>query len=146
LRFELAPVAQDPALKQELLERAAPHLAAAARLGAGPPWLALNSSSLLEKLGRREQAARHLEEVYAVTQDEATKADIARRIARLRSETYAEALGAANDAFAAEHRRHYPYVPPDLFMLLGPPIEREWSEWVASGFHDRAEDDTPSGI
>jgi len=59
LRFELAPLETNPARKRQLLERAAPHIRAAALHGAGPPWLALNSVELLNKLGHLEQAIRH---------------------------------------------------------------------------------------
>lgn len=85
LRFDVAPLVPDPARKQAVLERAAPHLAAAARLGAGPAWLALTSSSLLERLGQTQQALKHLEEMHALVGDDQVRAEIAARIAALRA-------------------------------------------------------------
>ena len=131
LRFELAPVVKDPAQRKTLLEKAAPHLATAARLGAGPPWLALNSSSLLEQLGRTEQAVRHLEEVYAITRDEAMREQIAERIGQLRSQTYVAAIRAANQEFARQHMRFLPYVSADLFFLIGAPPEPDWAPSIS---------------
>jgi tetratricopeptide (TPR) repeat protein len=91
LRFDVAPLIEDRALKDDVLQRAAPHLDAAARLGAGPPWLVLNNASLFERLGRVEQAIRHLEEAYATVSDDDVRAAIAQRLARLRATAYIEA-------------------------------------------------------
>ncbi|MET0340665.1 MAG: hypothetical protein ABW252_06670, partial [Polyangiales bacterium] len=46
LRFELAPLLPPGAKKTALLEQAAPELEAAARLGAGPPWLGVVNANL----------------------------------------------------------------------------------------------------
>jgi hypothetical protein len=85
LRFDVAPLVTDPARKREVLARAAPHLAEAARLGAGPPWLALNNASLFEKLGQAQQALKHLQDSYAVVSDDSVRSEIAMRIQRLRA-------------------------------------------------------------
>ena len=122
LRFELAPLVEDEKRKRRLLERAAPHLEAAARLGAGPPWLAINSVDLLNKLGRTEQAIRHLEEVHATVRDESVKAEIEERLAALKSRAYIEGMRAANEQFERAWQRSYPYLSPGLFLLVG---ERE---------------------
>ena len=109
LKFEIYPyVANDPALRDKISEEAAQHLSTAAVLGAGPAWLALNSSSLLQRLGKTEQAIQHLEEVYGSVPDESLKAEIAQRLASLRSETYAAAVSEANEQFEAQHQDSYP--------------------------------------
>lgn len=120
LRFEIAPYVKDRSYRRKLEEEAAEFLSAAALLGAGPPWLALNSSSLLHKLGKNEQAIRHLEEVYGTVQDPTTKANIAAQLARLRSEAYATAMTEANDQLEAARKRDFPYVDSSLFLVLGP--------------------------
>jgi hypothetical protein len=119
LRFELAPLEKDPKRKRSLMERAAPHLEAAARHGAGPPWLALNNVDLLNKLGRTEQSIHHLEELYATVQDKEVKREIEERIAALRSRTYAEAMRIANEQFEQERLTLYPYLSPGLFLFVG---------------------------
>jgi tetratricopeptide (TPR) repeat protein len=119
LRFELAPLERDRAKKRALLERAAPHLAAAARLGAGPPWLALNNAELLSKLGRTEQAIHQLEELHGIVQDDATKHEIEQKLHHLRAETYLQAAQVAEQDFEQARVRSYPYLSPSLFMLVG---------------------------
>lgn len=125
LRFEVVPHVKDAALKQKLEGEAADMLSTAALLGAGPPWLALNSSTLLTKLGKKEQAIRHLEEVYGTVQDPETKAQIAARLASLRSQTYAEAVREANEQFEQQRRRAFPYLSPTAFFVLGPRAQEE---------------------
>jgi hypothetical protein len=119
LRFELAPLERDREKKRALLERAAPHLEMAARLGAGPPWLALNNAELLNKLGRTEQAIHQLEELRATVQDPKTKAEVEQKLHLLRSETYVQAIQVAEDKFQRERARAYPYLSPSLFLLVG---------------------------
>jgi tetratricopeptide (TPR) repeat protein len=120
LRFEIYPLLKkDHAMATKIEEEAAEHLSTAALLGAGPPWLALNSANLLQKLGKTEQAIQHLEEVYGSVQDEYTKREVGQRLALLRSEAHAAALQEANDQFERERKRSFPYVSPALFLLLG---------------------------
>lgn len=134
LRFQLAPLLSKGPEKERLLWMAAPHLAAAASLGAGPPWLALNSSSLLERLGRNDQAIRHLEEVYGTVQDDATRRKIEERLADLRSQSFVEAIKAATAAFERSRLESYPYMGPGLFMLVGPKLNSSWTDLLKSRF------------
>jgi len=145
LRFELAPLERDPAKKQRLLERAAPHLELAARRGAGPPWLALSSVSLLERLGRMEQAIRHLEELQGTVREPAVRAEIDQRLALLRSRSQAEASRVAYDRFAASHRASYPYLSEGLFLMIGPrPPADAYAQDVARRFVGAEDDDQRS--
>jgi hypothetical protein len=134
LRFELAPLLKEGPEKERLIALSAPHLAVAASLGAGPPWLALNSSSLLERVGKTEQAIRHLEEVYGTIQDEKTKKVIEARLAALRSQSFVEALRAANKEFEETRLASYPYLSPGLFMLIGTKQRELWHEELTNRF------------
>jgi tetratricopeptide (TPR) repeat protein len=134
LRFELAPLLPLGPEKERLIALATPHLAAAASLGAGPPWLALNSVSLLKRLGRTEEAIRHLEEVYGTVQDQPTKQRIEEELGRLRSHSFVEALKTANTEFEQQRKASYPYLSPGMFLLVGQPAERLWPERVAHRF------------
>ncbi len=135
LRFELAPLETDRAKKQALLERAAPHLEAAARLGAGPPWLAINNVDLLNKLGRTEQAIRHLEELYGTVQDADVREEIERRLTALRSHSYLESMRAAHEQFEQSRERSYPYLSPGLFLFVGErPAADAHERWLANDF------------
>ncbi|MEY4508306.1 MAG: hypothetical protein RLZZ450_428 [Pseudomonadota bacterium] len=135
LRFELAPLEPDRAKKRALLERAAPHLEAAARLGAGPPWLALNNAELLNKLGHTEQAIRQLEELHATVQEEEVKREIEQKLDRLRRETYVQAMQVADEEFEQTRVRAYPFLSPGLFLWVGDKSEvGAYEHFVADGF------------
>jgi hypothetical protein len=135
LRFELAPMERDPVRKRALLERAAPQLEAAARLGAGPAWLALNSAELLNKLGRTEQAIRHLEELRSTVSDSAMQKEIDQKLELLRTQTYLEALQTAEQQFEQARLRSYPFLSPGLFLFTGePPAPGAYAAFVAQGF------------
>lgn len=134
LRFELAPLLEEGPKKERLVALAAPHLAVAASLGAGPAWLALNSSSLLARMGKTEQAIRHLEEVYGTVQNERTKQEIEARLAALRSQSFVEALRASNREFEQQRSSSYPYLPPSMFLLVGVNQRTVWQEQVAKRF------------
>jgi tetratricopeptide (TPR) repeat protein len=134
LRFELAPSLPSGPRKDALAARAAPHLAIAASLGAGPPWLALNSSSLLQRIGKTEQAIRHLEEVYGTVQDNLTKQRIEEQLAALRSRAFVEALKTANAEFEQRRAASYPYLSPNLFLLVGDKLAERWPALVAARF------------
>lgn len=120
LVFELAPHIEDPDAKDRVRERGLPYLTSAVRRGAAPQWAALTNASLLSRLGRTEQAARHLEEMYLSVDDEATRARIAERIRMLRERADAEAFVTAMNQLESERRASFPYVSPSMFLLLGP--------------------------
>jgi tetratricopeptide (TPR) repeat protein len=134
LRFELPPLVSDPAEKAALHERAVEHLATAARLGAGPAWLASLNVQLLEKLGKSEQAIRHLEEMYASVQDPSEKQQLEWRLMRLRSEAYAEAFRSYNEDFRRNHFASRPYASANLFALTGAPIADARHAQLERGF------------
>ena len=120
LSYELAPRIEDRERKNEIKRRGSEFLLRAARLGAGPPWVALSNASQLLRLGQNEQAIRHLEEMYGVVQDDGVRAQIAQRIAVLRSDGHAEALRIAHETFEANRQRDYPYLPATFYLILGP--------------------------
>ncbi|MBK8168985.1 MAG: hypothetical protein IPK60_01420 [Sandaracinaceae bacterium] len=118
--YELPPMLNDPAAKERARRRGLPHLQRAARMGAGPPWLALTNAQALVRLGQREQAVRHLEEMYATVQDEDARDQIAARISHLRTEAYAEAFERANQDAEQARQRDFPYLSPTMYLLVGP--------------------------
>lgn len=125
LEFELKPYLTDAREIEETHARAMRYLQTAARLGKGPPWLVLTNATALTKLGKNEQAVRHLEEMYATVQDRSTKLEIGRQIARLKSQNELEALDRTIAELEKNRQRDFPYVSPGLHMLLGkrPPLD-----------------------
>lgn len=118
--YELPPLLSDERARNEAKRIGTEHLEVAARLGAGPPWLVLANATQLRRLGRTEQAIRHLEEMYSTVRDPDTREQIVLQLAALRSEADAEALRRTVEELEARRQRDFPYVGADLFLLLGP--------------------------
>lgn len=120
LAYELAPRLTDADARAARQAQATEHMMAAARLGAGPSWLALSNATALARLGRLEQATRHLEEMHASVDDTEMRERIEHRLARLRSRTRAEALRRSMDELEARRVQDFPYLPLDLYLIVGP--------------------------
>ncbi len=125
LAFELPPLLDDVEAANRARERALPFLMRASRLGAAPEWASLSNAAMLSRLGRTEQALRHLEEMLAQTTDPATRDRLIARIRQLSAQTEAEAFLAREQDFEARRRASFPYASPSLFLLLGdrPPVD-----------------------
>lgn len=125
LAFELPSLLESDDAKQAARSEGAEYLMLAARLGAGPDWLALTGASLLSRVGRAEAAVAHLEELYAMASDERARQEIAAAIAGLRSDAYAAGVVEANRTEDERRARELPYLSPSLYFLVGPrPIAR----------------------
>ncbi len=118
ITYELIPRVDDPEEKERLRLRGVEHLQVAARLGAGPDWLALTNATELRRLGHTEQAARHLEEIYVTVSDPHTKELLENEIRALRGAAHAEALRHAVEDLERRRRAEYPYLPPGLYLQL----------------------------
>jgi hypothetical protein len=137
LSYELPPLLEDHAAKRAARQRGIPYLEAAARRGAGPKWLVLTNATQLERLGRTEQAIRHLEEMYASVRDDDVRAQIAEQLVRLRSAAYAEAFAAAQRELDERRWRDAAYLSPTLYLLTGPwPQPDERVRWLRDWFLD----------
>jgi hypothetical protein len=126
LVFELPPLlGSDEEGIRRARERGLPYLMAAVRRGAAPDWAALSNASLLERIGRQEQAARHLEEMYATVEDPETRERIATRIRELRDRAQAEAFLESTRELEDARVRDFPYVRSSMYHLLGarPPVD-----------------------
>jgi hypothetical protein len=118
-RYEVFPRAKDPSVRQHAKKRGVEQLQAAARLGGGPPWLALTNATELRGLGQTEQAIRHLEEMYATVQNDDTKQQIALQLEALRNRAHVEALEQFHTQWERERLDNYPYVSEALYVWLG---------------------------
>ncbi len=132
LSFELPPLVP-PEERDEVRLRGLEHLMDATRLGAAPEWLVLSSTSQLATLGRAEQAAQYLEEMYLTVSDESVRAEIAARIEDVRSEAYGQAFVEANERMERERLRRYPYVHPSLYFLIAPSEAEVWDGELGFG-------------
>lgn len=121
LAFELPHLYADrPAEAQHARERALPYLVRATQLGAAPPYATLLNASLLLRVGRAEEAATHLEEMYSTIEDPEMRAEITERIETLRSQAFTEAFVEENRRFEDDWGRQMPYAPAPLYDLVGP--------------------------
>lgn len=120
LTFELVPLLESREEQDRARERGLPYLMQAVRLHAAPEWAALTNASMLARLGRTEQAARHLEEMYLSVDDPDERARLADRIRQLRASADAEAFVAAMEELERRRREELPYVPAGLYLELGP--------------------------
>ena len=133
LAFELPPLLDDPAARDEARSEGADYLATATRLGGQPPWLTLASASLLARVGRMDAAIRHLEEMYAVIDDEAVRLEIATHIEEIRGQIHAAAFVDASGEEERRRARELPYLAPDLYFLVGPRPPVDWVRALRDG-------------
>lgn len=142
LAFELPPLLERAEDKEAARAEGAEYIMRAARLGAGPEWLAMTGATLLSRVGRAEAAVAHLEELYALAPSDEARAEIANAIGALRSRAHAEAMVEANRDEEERRLRELPYAPPSLYFLIGPRPVTRWREVYREGFvHDAFADE-----
>lgn len=135
LAFELPPLLATQEERDAARLEASPYLMRAARLGAAPEWLAISNAATLTRLGRAESAIAHLADLYAITSDDRTRAEIAAAIEHIRGDTYAQGMVEAARQEEEHRLRDLPYVAPDLYFLLGPrEDETDWVDTYRNGF------------
>jgi hypothetical protein len=121
LLFEMPPlVGEDDPRVPAWRQRGVEALRQATLLDGVPPWLPNLAAQMLTKQGGEELALRHLEQSYAVSNDEATREQIRRKLGSLRGPTIAAAL----EREAAELQKlvdeRYPYAPEAYSLIAGP--------------------------
>jgi hypothetical protein len=132
--YELVPMLPSGEPRAEARRKSLEYLEMAALRGAGPAWLGLQTAAQLDSLGRKEQAVRHLQDLYATATDPGLKEQLERRLAALQTEAYAEAMRAASEELEAARIRDFPYMNQTLYLLVGrrPPLDGD--ELLLRGF------------
>lgn len=123
--YELVPMLPVGPRREEARRKSLEYLEVAALRGAGPAWLGLNTAAQLDSLGRKEQALRHLQDLYATATDPSVKQLLEQRLAALQTAAYAEAMRAAGRELEAGRARDFPYMSATLYLLVGakPPFD-----------------------
>lgn len=123
--YELAPMLPIGPAREEARRKSLDYLEMAALHGAGPAWLGLQTAGQLNSLGKKEQAVRHLQDLYATATDPAIKAQLEQKLAALQTEAYVEAMRAAYNDLETNHARDFPYLNTSLYLLVGrrPPFD-----------------------
>ena len=128
LTFELR--SEDPEQLARWRRRGAEQIRVASTLEGAPSWLPITAVSLHSKLGQQELAIRHMEEVYLHTDNDELKAQLANMIAARKGDHARAKLQEYRQRFQASWRRSFPYLPPDLFSMVGdrmtPRVEAPW--------------------
>ena len=119
LRYEIAPHVRDRERRREIEEEASEYLATAARLGAGPPWLALSSAGELTRLGHLDRAAAHVREMIPLIDDPELREELLFRLSQLEGEAASEAIRVDAERLQSAAQRDYPWIPSDFAALLG---------------------------
>ena len=125
LAYELAPLIEDVSERERIRGRGIEYMMTAARLGAAPEWQVFTNATQLRRLGQTDRAIRHLEEMYDLVDDSATRAQIELELQRLRSAAEAEALREAHEQLERQRLRDFPYLQPTLYLLVGPRTNAE---------------------
>jgi hypothetical protein len=85
-----------------------------------PPWLPNLAARMLTRQGGEELAIHHLERTFEVTNNPATRTEIARKLAQLRGRRLADDLAAGAAALQKAIADGYPYAPEAFSLILGP--------------------------
>jgi hypothetical protein len=85
-----------------------------------PTWLPNLVARLLTKQGADELAIRHLEQAYAATSSEETRAQIRAKLESLQSRQLIDSMEQGRHRFEADVAAGYPYAPEAFSVITGP--------------------------
>lgn len=116
----------DPAEQAAWRVEGARMLARAVELGgsdASIGWQALASAGILGRAGERDAAIRFLRRTLAVTDDPELRERTQRQLEKLTGEQQLDLEKQKQERIAEIWRHELPFVPPTLFLVLGPPFD-----------------------
>lgn len=121
LLFELPKLTgEDDPRVLDWRQRGVDALRNAATLDGAPPWLANLAARMLTQAGGEALAIRSLEQTYAITSNEDTRAEISRKLSELRQRHAATDLAEGAAALARSIEQRYPYAPEAFSLVAGP--------------------------
>jgi hypothetical protein len=118
--FEMPRYARDAAEKRRFQEIGAEYCREASLLPGALHYLPTMAGGVLTRLGKRQLAERHFRELLLRTEDKKLRRQLQERYAALVSAGAAGRLAREAEAFYQAHRASYPFLPADLFVLVGP--------------------------
>lgn len=83
----------------------------------------LAASAMMKRWGKNDAAVRHLKMAFALTDDEGTRAQIARELGALEAGETQDLAERTVRAFEAQWRHDVPFAPRGEFSLLGPFVD-----------------------
>lgn len=132
--YELTQFEDDPADRETYRLKGHDYIRIAVLKGAAPDWLASATARHFAKVGRKEEALKHLREVHAVARKPGDRKQLEAQIAKLEGEAYVERLRAHAKTFRERRMGNYPYLPPGLFALVGDRSEDVDIDQMRAGF------------
>lgn len=112
---------ENPEQRTEWRRIGAEHIRHAALLQGAPSWLPMVAASFLTREGQNDLAIRHLEEVYASTEDPKIREQVRNKLVQLQAVSQAEHIEQARKAIDEGRLKWAPYAPADFYILVGPP-------------------------
>jgi hypothetical protein len=112
---------ENPEQRNEWRRIGAEHIRHAALLQGAPSWLPVVAASFLTREGQNDLAIRHLEEVYASTEDPKIREQIRNKLIHLQATSQAEHIEQARKAIDEGLKQWAPYAPADFYIMVGPP-------------------------
>lgn len=132
--YELVQFEKDPEARDALRVKGHEYIRIAVLKGGAPGWMAGTTARFFAKAGRKEEALRHLREVYSMLDNDKDRGQVEFQIMKLEGEAYVERLRAHERAFKARQARSYPYLDPALFTLVGDRLEDVDIEQIRAHF------------
>jgi hypothetical protein len=111
----------DPATRSAWRLKGAGFIEEASVLPGGPPWLASLAAKVDGQEGQEELAIHELEQALALTDDPTERAGLEAQLAKLRPKADVDRLATETAAFNTAWQNTAPYLPPDLFAIVGAP-------------------------
>jgi tetratricopeptide (TPR) repeat protein len=118
--YELRPMLKDEKEREDALRKGMEHLRVAILRKGAPPWVSLDNARLLESMGKREQQIAFLQDAYAQAPTNEAREQIAKLLAQLQSQSFAEAFTREQRRAEDLRKRDFPYLDMDLFLQVGP--------------------------
>lgn len=115
--------------KQENIKTALTYLRRASYAPGAPAYMAGFVSSLYERVGWLEAAAAYLQDAYLQTEDEGLREQVGLRLSKYRGDAEVERLRQATEAFDAQWKADFPYLPKELFRHVGSRSSGRVGDW-----------------
>jgi hypothetical protein len=133
LRYYSDLKSSDPAEQKQLQEIGVSYIEKAMRLPKAPGDLPNLAASLRSKLGQHDRALRELREMILTMEPGKARDALIDRYQSMSTESQAQALRAAGEAFDRAWKANLPYAPATLYGMVGPPAPERSPQQLLEG-------------
>ena len=118
----------DPEERRRYKEQGLAHLEMAANMPGAPQRMRNLVASIAHKLGHEHITTQYLLELLAQEQDPQRKEELLHRIKAAAAAVDIDELRTAAETYQRSRDTTFPYLPDDLYVVLGEPQSRRWPE------------------